>query len=208
MSLINEDLSKSMKVFSLIKEYSQRRNYEKIVSQLLNNEISLKEAKLSNNYYLAAIIKTIEAVQRASCAEKMNLLKYFFIACETKNIILDKPDFYQEILSIFSELSYRELLILTYLYDAKLPFTDDTHVKTPEICIDNDSYPNPQVQYEQAISFCSNKMMIEEDMLCALLGRLARTGLIGNAPEWTSLVFFFTPLYREVKDFLSMEYYQ
>ncbi|MBE0370645.1 MULTISPECIES: hypothetical protein [Pseudoalteromonas] len=206
--LIAPEAKVAGKVFSALKKRSEQRQQEQILSMLESNMLSIEQAKLKSPSYLACIIRTIEAVERASVEAKVNALKNLFIVSETQGIIEHQPDFYQEILAIFSELSYREIMILHYLSEGGLPYTDDLHVKEPERVADDDSLPNPHEQYSDALDHCVRELNVKRDVVGALLGRLSRTGLIGNAEEWTSLVYFFTPLYRDLKLFFSHEYYQ
>jgi hypothetical protein len=206
-SPISPEIQISVRVFNAIKQVAQKNRDEALLAKLEENGISIQEAKLKSAGYLSSLIRTIEAVERASTIEKINILMNLFITSDSRGFIEQQPDFYQEILSIFSELSYRELMILYHLDKGGLPYTDDLHVKSPELAVDNEDMPNPLEQYEEANAYCAKGIKVNQDVLGALLGRLARTGLIGNAPEWTSLVFFFTPLYRDLKRFFSYEFY-
>ncbi|WP_281558105.1 hypothetical protein [Thalassomonas sp. RHCl1] len=207
-SLITPEIKSAAKVFSIIKKMANKNAVNKVLTGLESDEISLSDVKKASPGYLACLIRTIEAVERASSVEKVNTLKKLFVASDSSGLIEKQPDFYQEILSIFSELSYREILILFYLDKGGLPYTDDLHVKEPERAADDDTLPNPHVQYEEASQYCAYQVKVNSDVLGALLGRLSRTGLIGNAPEWTSLVYFFTPLYRDLKQFFAFEFYE
>ena len=205
--LITPEIKTSVKLFQSLMRIVNKNKEESLLSKLELDGITISEAKIQSPGYLSSVIRTIEALERASTIEKVNMLKELFILGDSTGLIEKRPDFYQEILSIFSELSYREILILFYLNEGGLPYTDDLHVKEPERVADDDSLPNPQEQYEEAIQYCAYQVTVNSDVLGALLGRLSRTGLIGNAPEWTSLVYFFTPLYRDLKQFFAKEFH-
>ncbi|PAJ73390.1 hypothetical protein CJF42_16120 [Pseudoalteromonas sp. NBT06-2] len=206
--LIAPEIKSATKIFSFIKKVSEQNTINNILAKLESDEITLSEAKRKSPSYLACLIRTIEAVERASTVEKINTLKNLFVVSDSLGLIEKQPDFYQEILSIFSELSYREVLILYYLDKGGLPYTNDLHVKEPEKVADDETLPNPHEQNEEANQYCAYQVGVNIDVLGALLGRLTRTGLIGNAPEWTSLVYFFTPLYRELKQFFAFDFYE
>lgn len=194
------------KLFRFLSEFSQKRNSERILSLLQNNDITLSEAIRTDPYYLASIHKTIDAITRASCHEKVVVLRELFIQAESTGFIAKEPDLYQEMLSIISELSYREILILRYLEEGGLLQSDHPKALNPT--------PNEEVGnlaahiFFNAKEHCANKLKLNQGSLDALMVRLLRTGLLTSSQTWESHIYFFSPLYRDLRGFITYGYYE
>lgn len=186
---------------SLIQIVAKRRT-EKVLQELEAQGITLVQARAKDPAYLGCLLRTMEALERSSRSEKLNMIVSFFTTCDASNFIQEQPDFYQEMLSLIDEMSYREMQILFHLDQAGLPFYDDKEVINP-----NDEN-NASAKFATAIEITSKKMSLNKDMLIALLVRLNRTGLLANTATWESTIYFFSPLYRDLKKFISIEYYE
>lgn len=195
------------KLFKVLSEFSREKNSAKILSLLQNNELTLSEAIRADPYYLASIHRTVDAITRASCHEKVAVLRELFIRSESAGFISKEPDLYQEMLSIVSELSYREILILRYLEEGGLLQSD--HPKALNPTPHEEEVGNLAAHiFFKAKEHCAGKLKLNQGSLDALIVRLLRTGLLTSSQTWESHIYFFSPLYRELRGLITYGYYE
>lgn len=184
-----------------LKEFAVKSRTEKVLNQLENHGVTLDEAKIKDPYYVGCLLRTLDAFERASIKEKLDVLVSFFTTCDNSGFIQQRPDFYQEILSLIDEMSIREMQILYMMESEGLPYIDDDVVKNPS------NRNNCSQTYASILLTTSIKMKLSEDMLIALLVRLNRTGLLVTSVRWERNIYFFSPLFRDLKKFISINYY-
>ncbi|MBD1571539.1 hypothetical protein [Aliivibrio sp. S10_S31] len=147
----------------------QNRKRSNLLKALENGEISVDSHELNKDEFIACYLATEEAIDKSISSAKLKALTSMFINGVASKKLFVEYEFYQEVLSIVSELSERELHVMYHLY----AFSDN-HSQTGE---SSDSLAQQQHQY------LAEKMGISRDLVKALLVRLRRTGLILSESE-------------------------
>ncbi len=119
----------------------------------------------------------------------------------------DKPDFYQECLSIFSDLSEREIDFLYRLDKNELPYIDERAQNRTNSGEYNQNY-SANKGWIDAREKCCKELDIDIHMFDALITKLLRTGFISTLSVMDDSSYYFSPLYRNFKKMISLDYYQ
>jgi len=94
-SLITPEIKTSIKLFQGLMKIVNKNKEEVLLSKLELNDITIDEAKIQSPGYLSSVIRTIEALERASTIEKVHMLQKLFISGDSSGLIEKRPDFYQ-----------------------------------------------------------------------------------------------------------------
>jgi hypothetical protein len=188
-------------------EYKKKSETETVLKMMEQGNLTLPDALAANPYYIASLKRTLDAIDRASCSEKIEILKELYISGEKSGVISTSPDLYQEMLTILSDLSLREILILRNLELGGLRYSNDKIVKQPNEA-HADGLPSAADLYFSARKFCAERLQLDEDNLTALIVRLLRTGLLTSTPTWESSIYFFSPLYRDLRQLITHGFYE
>ena len=109
------------------------------------------------------------------------------------NLISKLPDLYHEAITIFSELSYREVLILDIAKN-HLPFSSSNEGE------------RVGDKNKETIDKIASKLGIQEDLAYVLLSRLQRTGfIIDSAMLGNQRYFYKTAFLNEIYSYLDLQ---
>ncbi|EOX4815531.1 hypothetical protein ACFKIV_004584, partial [Vibrio alginolyticus] len=186
-------LALSATLGNVVSRFRERR-FNKLISGLENGDIKLTDHVLSDDSFIGCFLKTNEAIEKASVNEKVEFLTNLFVQGVKDGLIIDKPDLYSEIVTIFSDMSFREIEVLFLVGDI-LPFTK----------VDGENSDVGQ-KNEDAVKLLSEKYSISEDYAFTLISRLQRTGLVVGSNvlgRWPYVRT--TQLYRNLKAFLNYQ---
>jgi hypothetical protein len=171
----------------------RNKRFENIIIALSEGEIKISKALLSSDNFISCFLKTNEAIDKATSNEKINALTNIFLSGLRSNLISTLPDLFHEAMSIFSELSYREIIILD-IVKKHLPFTvgkggagvaDKNNDAIEEICGD---------------------LGIQKDLAYVLMSRLQRTGfIIDSAMLGDRRYFIKTELLNNIYGYLDFK---
>lgn len=144
----------------------RERRFNRLIEGLEKGDIKTDDFDLQSDQFIACFLKTNEAIEKSAAKEKVDFLIGLFMKGVKENLIVEKPDFYNELISIFSELSYREIEVL-YLLDGVLP-------------VDGEERENSRVgeRNEEAAKLIAEKYGVTEEYGFTLISRLQRTGLV------------------------------
>lgn len=181
-----------------ITSIAQHRNKMHTIEALENNGITLDEVRKSDPYYVGCVLRTIEAIERASRQEKVELLLSFYTSCDKANIIIQQPDSYQEVLSLLDDMSYTELKLIYLLGKNNHPYTYDA--------INPEKQEEANKRYKASKEAVAKAMELDPFKLSARMARLTRTGLVESLSAWDANVYYLTPLYRELKKFVTFHF--
>lgn len=176
----------------------QHRSKMRTIELLENNGITLSQVRKSDPYYVGCLLRTIEAIERASRQEKVELLLSFYTSCEKANVMTQQPDSYQEVLGLLEDMSYTELNLIYLLEKNNHPYTYDA--------IDPKKQEEVSKRYQASKDAVSKAMGLDHFKLSARMARLTRTGLIETLSAWDSNVYYLTPLYKELKRFVTFHF--
>ncbi|QTL34003.1 hypothetical protein [Pseudoalteromonas viridis] len=176
-----------------VKHFREKR-FERLISGLENGDIKLGDRELESDQFIACFLKTNEAIEKSAAQAKVDFLIKLFVSGIKENIIVEKPDYYSELVTIFSELSYREIEVL-YLIGDTLPY-------------DGESRDNSKVgeQNETAAKLLALKYNVSEEYAFAMISRLQRTGLVIGSNvlgRWPYVRL--TQLYKDIRSFLHFQ---
>ena len=166
----------------------RKKRFDRLISGLEAGNLKISDSDLQSDQFIACFLKTHEAIEKSSAQEKVDFLVGLFVNGMKSDSIRENPDLYSEAISIFSELSYREIHAL-YLIGDILPSNDETGENSRII-----------ERNEEASKLLSEEFDISEEYAYAIISRLQRTGLIistnvlGNRP-YVRL----SEMYREIR---------
>lgn len=176
----------------------QHRSKMRTIELLENNAITLSQVRKSDPYYVGCLLRTIEAIERASRQEKVELLLSFYTSCEKADVMTQQPDSYQEVLGLLEDMSYTELNLVYLLEKNNHPYTYDA--------IDPKKQEEVSKRYRASKDAVSKAMGLDHFKLSARMARLTRTGLIETLSAWDANVYYLTPLYKELKRFVTFHF--
>tara|TARA_R110000868_G_scaffold17494_4_gene76663 strand:- start:1440 stop:2066 length:627 start_codon:yes stop_codon:yes gene_type:complete len=205
LETIKPSLTTARLLGSLI-NYSRNKKTEEILNKLEQDGIELDKAKLEDPYYLASLIRTLDAIERAGSKAKMDRLKNIFVSLDSIGYIISNPDNYQEFLSIFSDLSDREISLIALLDKHKLPYVDQKIENSSKSGDYNQTSTQTKDWFNTRIECCKD-LDIDIHMFDALVIRLMRTGFISTRAVMEDTAYYFSPLYRKMRDLISLEYH-
>lgn len=172
----------------------RERRFNRLIEGLEKGDIKTDDFDLQSDQFIACFLKTNEAIEKSAAKEKVDFLIGLFMQGVKENLIVEKPDFYNELISIFSELSYREIEVL-YLLDGVLP-------------VDGEDRENSRVgeQNEEAAKLIAEKYGVTEEYGFTLISRLQRTGLVVGCNvlgRWPYVRL--SQMYTSIKSFLHSQ---
>lgn len=181
------------KTFNLAVVSYRKKRFERTIAALTAGDITITQAELGSDSFISCFLKTNEAIDKATSNEKIDLLIQVFV-CGIKSTLVSKlPDLYHEAISIFSELSYREVLILDIARN-HLPFSSDNGAED----VTNKN--------KNAIEKIVNQLCIQEDLAYVLLSRLQRTGfIVDSAMLGNHRYFYKTAFLNEIYSYLDLK---
>ena len=159
------------------------------LEKLMKGELTLESAQIKYNKKIATALITYEALVRASCQEKFDLLMTFYLNASTAGIVETESDFYHEAMNVLSGLSVRELTVLYHLdnYQYKVKHWDEINYK-PEL-------------------YVSSEAKINKDEVLAIFHKLLGSGLVIQCPLMGGVVRIYTsPNYKRIKDLVLTMY--
>ncbi|OCH05847.1 hypothetical protein [Aliivibrio fischeri] len=145
-------------------EIYKNRKREKLLTALQNGELSVESNQLQKDEFIASYLATELALEKSISDAKVDALTSMFYKGVESQKLFEQYDLYQEVLSIVTDLSDRELHLMYHLYQfSQQSLNSQT---------DSDSLAKQQHEY------LAGKLGISREMVKAMLVRLRRTGLI------------------------------
>ncbi|WP_305454518.1 hypothetical protein [Photobacterium leiognathi] len=146
-----------------ISKYKQRKR-NKILERLSRLEIDRNDAELKKDELIACFLLAEEAIVKSNSLEKVDKIVNIYTGSVANGSLYIGIDAYQEIMSIISDLSDREINLLIATYK----FFESEYDPAWE---HKDAAKNQQL-------YISEQLSIDHDLAKALLIRLGRTGLV------------------------------
>jgi hypothetical protein len=168
----------------------RKKRFEKIIDRLSDESISISQSELDSDNFISCFLKTNEAIYKATSNKKIDALIQVFLCGLRTNLVSNLPDLFHEAISIFSELSYREIIILE-IARKYLPSSvrDDVVDKN-----------------NMAIEAICNQIGVDKDLAYVLMSRLQRTGfIIDSAMMGDSRYFCKTAFLNEVYSYVDLK---
>gem|GEM_PF-2167619 len=175
-------------------QYFREKRFDRLIAGLENGELKIGDTELQSDQFIAGFLKTNEAIEKSAAQEKVDFLVKLFVQGMKENLLTEKPDYYCELVSIFSDLSFREIEVL-YLIGDILPY-------------DGESRDNSKVgeQNEKAARLLAEKYSVSEEYAFTLISRLQRTGLVVGSNvlgRWPYVRL--SQMYQEIRSFLHLQ---
>ncbi|MFS1473552.1 hypothetical protein BCU45_002965 [Vibrio lentus] len=142
---------------------------EKLLNVLKDSNLSVDSNQLQKDEFIASYLATERALEKSISDAKVNALTSMFYRGVESQKLFEQYDVYQEVLSIVTDLSERELHLMYHLYQ----FSEQT----------NNSSSDPDELAKQQHEYLADKLGISREMVKAILVRLRRTGLILSESE-------------------------
>jgi hypothetical protein len=181
------------KTFNLAVSSYRKKRFDRIITALTEGDISISQAEFESDSFISCFLKTNEAIDKATSNEKIGLLMQVFLCGINSNLISKLPDLYHEAITIFSELSYREVLILDIAKN-HLPFSSSNEGE------------RVGDKNKETIDKIASKLGIQEDLAYVLLSRLQRTGfIIDSAMLGNQRYFYKTAFLNEIYSYLDLQ---
>lgn len=175
-------------------QYFREKRFNRLIKGLENGEINIDNLDLQSDQFIACFLKTNEAIEKSATKKKVDFLVKLFVKGIKECIITDKPDYYSELISIFSDLSYREIEVL-YLIGGVLPYDEKG--------LDNCTVGEKN---EEAVQKLANHYNVSEESAYALISRLQRTGLVVGSnvlARWPYVKL--SQAYKDIWSFLQLQ---
>lgn len=180
------------KTFDLAVSSYRKKRFERFLTALTVGEINISHVDLESDSFISCFLKTNEAIDKATSNEKIDALIQVFLCGINSNLISKLPDLYHEAISIFSELSYREILILDIARNS-LPLSSDSSGD----CVEGNN---------KTIGTISRELGIQKDLAYVLLSKLQRTGfIIDSAMLGDKRYFCKTAFLNEIYSYLDLK---
>ena len=177
-------------ITQLFKAY-QSYTQEKLIKALENFDITVKQFIIQSPTAIAMTVRTLDALERADSAEKLNVLASLFVYGVEKNLIRDEPTQYQEVLALLHNLSTREIHILYHLYKGNMP-----------VKMNDNELPANMDDVHKAMQHCSDQMNLSRSELEGYVDRLRRTGFFYKPAVWDGELVMFGPHFGRLKDLI------
>ncbi|CDT91524.1 hypothetical protein [Vibrio coralliirubri] len=150
-------------------EIYKNHKREKLLNALEEGDLSVDSNQLQKDEFIASYLATERALERSISVAKVDALTSMFYRGVESQKLFEQYDVYQEVLSIVTDLSERELHLMYHLYQ----FSEQTNNSSS----DSDDLAKQQHEY------LADKLGISREMVKAMLVRLRRTGLILSESE-------------------------
>jgi hypothetical protein len=168
----------------------RKKRFEKIIDRLSDGTITISQSELHSDSFISCFLKTNEAIDKATSNKKIDALIQVFLSGLRTNLVLNLPDLFHEAISIFSELSNREIIILE-IARKYLPSSGGDNV------VDKNN---------MAIEAICTQLGVEKDLAYVLMSRLQRTGFIIDSAMLGNLRYFCkTALLNEVYSYVDLK---
>ncbi|HAS8501872.1 TPA: hypothetical protein I7751_20665 [Vibrio vulnificus] len=145
-------------------EIYKNRKRQKLLTALQNGELSVESNQLQKDEFIASYLATERALEKSISDAKVNALTSMFYKGVESQKLFEQYDLYEEVLSIVTDLSDRELHLMYHLYQFSQQSLNSQS--------DSDSLAKQQHEY------LADKLGISRELVKAMLVRLRRTGLI------------------------------
>ncbi|EGQ8080111.1 hypothetical protein G5G45_004582 [Vibrio vulnificus] len=150
-------------------EIYKNHKREKLLNALEEGDLSVDSNQLQKDEFIASYLATERALEKSISAAKVDALTSMFYRGVESKILFEQYDIYQEVLSIVTDLSARELHLMYHLYQ----FSEQV----------NNSSSDADDLAKQQHEYLADKLGISREMVKAILVRLRRTGLILSENE-------------------------
>lgn len=179
-----------IKTVKALCDFRKDRKETQMFDLLEKGKLTLNDSDVKYNKTVSAILVTQEALERAHCKEKYEILMSFYTSSAESKLIDEEPDFYHESLLALSHLSFRELVVLYHL---------DAYQKTTN--------HHSEIDYKPE-EYIAEKTEIEIDDIYALFHKLLSSGLVIQCPILGGFVRVYTsPMFKRVKELISYDYH-
>jgi len=150
-------------------QYKQRKR-KQLIEAMSQAEINLDAPELQNEEFIGCFLATEDAVAKCTSKTKFNALVAMFVnGVKTGKIVRD-TDRYQEMLSIVSELSFREIQVIYHLYQFDMEYEISSEEKSEAIA-------------KKQLAYVAEQFSVDIETVKAWVIRLKRTGLLLSESE-------------------------
>lgn len=149
--------------------YKENKRSE-LIKRLSDAQIDINSSELQNDDFIRCFIATSEAISKCTNKIKLSALTKMFVKGVESKKLFEDTDRYQEVLSIVSDLSFREIKVLYCMYDFDFKENNNKGEKT-------------EAKAERQLFYIAKRFDTEIETVKAWVIRLKRTGLLLSESE-------------------------
>ncbi|MGR2993271.1 hypothetical protein ABMX80_22115 [Vibrio vulnificus] len=149
--------------------YKQRKR-EQLIQAMSQAKIDLDAPELQNDEFIGCFLATEDAIAKCTSVTKFNALVSMFVNGVKHGKVQTETEQYQEVLSIISDLSLREIHILYHLYQFDMTYKAPSDEKSESVA-------------EKQLVYVAEQFRSDTESVKAWIIRLKRTGLLISESE-------------------------
>lgn len=149
--------------------YKQRKR-KQLIQAMSQAKINLDAPELQNDEFIGCFLATADAITKCTSATKFNALISMFVYGVKHEKVQNETEQYQEVLSIVTDLSYREIQVLYHLYQFDMTYNISSDEKSESVA-------------EKQLAYVAEQFRCDTESVKAWIIRLKRTGLLISESE-------------------------